>query len=78
MAALGIYFILAAWQQNLQAGGLLLAFISYTALAVVRGWGILVDGVFNDLMLQLLVIELISAAAAGIGLYCHARSLAQS
>ena len=69
MGSLGIFSLLAAFRSELRDGALLLFFISYTALAVVRSWGIFVDQLYDDFTLQLLVAELVSAAAAGLAWY---------
>ena len=68
MAAIGIFSILTALFSALRSAGLIFALISYSMLAGVRSYGIFVDGVSSDLMMQLLLVEIISALLALIAL----------
>lgn len=69
MAAIGIFSILAALFSALRSAGLIFALISYSMLAGVRSYGIFVDGFSSDLMMQLLLVEIISALLALIALF---------
>ncbi len=73
MGSLGIYSLLAVFKTHLQYGALLLFLLSYGALATVRSWGILIEGVYDDFTVQLLVAEIISAGAAACGLVISAK-----
>ena len=68
MAAIGIFSILTALLSALRSAGLIFALISYSMLAGVRSYGIFVDGFSSDLMMQLLLVEIISALLALIAL----------
>lgn len=74
MAAIGIFSILTALSSALRSAGLIFALISYSMLAGVRSFGIFVDGFSSDLMMQLLLVEIISALLALIALFSRSRS----
>ena len=74
MSALGIFSLLAASRRELRVAGILLAAISYFLLALVRSWGVLIDGVFDQFTLLLLFAELGSLLAALVSWYCVART----
>ena len=74
MAAIGIFSILTALSIALRSAGLIFALISYSMLAGVRSFGIFVDGFSSDLMMQLLLVEIISALLALIALFSRSRS----
>jgi hypothetical protein len=71
MASLGLFFLLALLLKSWRAPALALALISYTALALVRAWGLYGEGLGNALMQQLLLTEIISALLAMLALYCQ-------
>jgi hypothetical protein len=71
MASLGLFFLLAVLLKNWRTPALSLALISYTALGLVRAWGLYGDGLGNDLMQQLLLTEIISVLLAALALYCQ-------
>ena len=73
MAAIGIFSILTALSSALRSAGLIFALISYSLLAGVRSFGIFVDGFSSDLMMQLLLVEIISALLALIALFSRSR-----
>ena len=73
MAAIGIFSILTALSSALRSAGLIFALISYSMLAGVRSFGIFVDGFSSDLMMQLLLVEIISALLALIALFSRSR-----
>ena len=73
MAAIGIFSILTALSSALRSAGLIFALISYSMLAAVRSFGIFVDGFSSDLMMQLLLVEIISALLALIALFSRSR-----
>lgn len=68
MGTLALFSLLGAVQKRFLDPALVLFLISYAALASVRAWGILVEEIFDAFTLQLLYIELISAAAAALAL----------
>ncbi len=70
MGAIGIFSLFCAYYKKLQLAGLIFALISYSGLAVARAWGIFIDNAYNEFMVQLLLAEIVSIAAAGFGLYC--------
>ena len=78
MSALGIFSLLSAVSNRLRFAGVVLALISYAALAAVRSWGIFVAVRSNDFMLQLLWAELASVLLAALALYCLQRSKRQA
>ncbi|HBP99295.1 MAG TPA: hypothetical protein DD672_02305, partial [Gammaproteobacteria bacterium] len=51
-----------------------LCLLSYAALASVRAWEILVEGIFDSFTLQLLAAELASAAAVAVALIIRLKS----
>jgi hypothetical protein len=77
MSALGIFSLLSAISSRLRFAGVVLALISYAALAAVRSWGIFVAVRSNSFMLQLLWAELASLLLAALALYCLQRSKRQ-
>lgn len=74
MGSLGLYFITAAELKPWRTPALGLALISYTALALVRAYGLYIEGLGNDFMGQLLLAEIVSALLAIIALYCQQRA----
>ena len=74
MAAIGIFSILTALFSALRSAGLIFALISYSMLAGVRSYGIFIDGFSSDLMMQLLLVEIISALLAFIALFSRSSS----
>ena len=74
MAAIGIFSILTALFSALRSAGLIFALISYSMLAGVRSYGIFIDGFSSDLMMQLLLVEIISALLALIALFSRSSS----
>lgn len=73
MSGIGIFSIVCAVKKPYIPAGLLFTFSSYLGLALVRSWGMFMEGNSNDLMMQLLMAELIGIVAAGFGFYCLAR-----
>lgn len=74
MAALGVFSLLTAVIPAWRQAGLVLALVSYLFLAAVRSLGLYVVQAGNELMTQLLVIELLSAALALLGVICQYRA----
>ena len=74
MAAIGIFSILTALFSALRSAGLIFALITYSMLAGVRSYGIFIDGFSSDLMMQLLLVEIISALLALIALFSRSSS----
>lgn len=70
MGSFGVFFLLAAWLEWMRLAGVLLAVVSYLGLALVRGWGVLVERNYNELILQLLATELADLVAGLLALYC--------
>ena len=70
---LGLFFLLCARIEAWRAAGLSLALISYTWLALVRGYGLFIRGEGNALMGQLLLGEVLLIVFALLGLYCLQR-----
>lgn len=68
MGTLALFSLLGAVQERFLDPALVLFLISYAALASVRAWGILIEGIFDSFTLQLLYAELVSAAAAALAL----------
>jgi Na+/citrate or Na+/malate symporter len=71
MASLGLFFLLALLLKSWRVPALALALISYTALALVRAWGLYAEELGNALMQQLLLTEIVSALLAVLALYCQ-------
>lgn len=74
MGSLGIFFIAGTLADELQLPALFLCVLSFLALALVRSWGIYIEGVFNDLAMQFLVIESVGLVAGMLALYCWTRN----
>lgn len=70
---LGVFFLFCARIEDWRAAGLSLALISYTWLALVRAYGLLIRGEGNALMGQLLLSEVVLIVLALLGLYCWQR-----
>mgnify|MGYP001033596996 CR=1 FL=1 len=70
MATLGLYFLAALVFPRLCLPALCLALLSYASLACARSLGIFVDGLSNDLIVQLWWIEIGSCALAGLAIVC--------
>ena len=70
MAALGLFFVVASLIESWRQPAVWLAIFSYLGLASVRGWGIFVDQVFNELIYQLFGIEVLDLLAGFLALYC--------
>ncbi len=75
MGAMGVYFLLAASQQSLRVGALLFAAISYSLLALVRSYGIFIDGVFDDFTYSLLYSEIAGLFLGWLSVYCLLRPI---
>jgi hypothetical protein len=71
MASLGLFFLLSLLLKSWRVPALALALISYTALALVRAWGLYAEELGNALMQQLLLTEIVSALLAVLALYCQ-------
>lgn len=71
MGALGLFSLCAALIPAWRQPGLVLALVSYLCLALVRSLGLYVDHAGNELMSQLLLIELLNAALALVGVVCQ-------
>jgi len=78
MGGLGVFFVLAALIESWRLAGVSLAVISYAALAAVRGWGIFLDQIYNDLIYQLFIIEVVDLLAGVLALYCLSLESRQS
>jgi len=74
MGTLALFSLLGAVQERFLDPALVLFLLSYAALASVRAWGILVEGIFDSFTLQLLYAELASAAAAAVALIIRLKS----
>ena len=74
MGSLGVYSLLATCVKSLQSSALLLFLLSYFALAMVRSWGIFIEGVYDDFMVQLLYTEVVSALLCGLALLVRSRN----
>ena len=74
MGSMALFSLLGAMQERYLEPALVLALVSYAALASVRSWGILVEELFDSFTLQLLYAELASAAAAALALLCRHRA----
>jgi hypothetical protein len=68
MGTLALFSLLGAVQERFLDPALVLFLISYSALASVRAWGILVEEIFDSFTLQMLYAELASATAAALAL----------
>jgi hypothetical protein len=70
MVALGAFFMVAALIESWRPPGVVLAVFSFAGLATVRGWGIYVEQVYNELIYQLLLVEIADLLAGLLALYC--------
>ncbi|MEX0901114.1 MAG: hypothetical protein WDZ76_00030 [Pseudohongiellaceae bacterium] len=70
MAAVSVFFLSALVVDKLVPGVTWFAFLTAFGLVLVRGWRIFREDVYNDLMLQLFMVECLGLAAAIIALYC--------
>lgn len=74
MGTLTLNSLLGAARERFLDPALDLCLLSYAALASVRAWEILVEGIFDSFTLQLLSAELASAAAVAVALIIRLKS----
>ncbi|MCH1600370.1 MAG: hypothetical protein L7S70_08325 [Pseudomonadales bacterium] len=74
MGTLALNSLLGAVRERFLDPALVLCLLSYAALARVRAWEILVEGIFDSFTLQLLYAELASAAAVAVALIIRLKS----
>ncbi|HBJ89651.1 MAG TPA: hypothetical protein DDZ21_06755 [Gammaproteobacteria bacterium] len=74
MGTLTLNSLLGAVRERFLDPALDLCLLSYAALASVRAWEILVEGIFDSFTLQLLYAELASAAAIAVALIIRLKS----
>jgi hypothetical protein len=69
MSAMAVFFLLGAWQKSMRLSSLVFAALSYSALAVVRSYGIFVEGLFDDFTISLLYTEVVSLLLGWLCVY---------
>ena len=74
MFAIGIFVIISSRLKTFQLPGLLFLLISYALLGLVRGYGIFVEGMSNQLMLNLFMAELSSTILTIVALICFKKN----
>ena len=74
MFAIGVFVIISSRLETFQLPGLLFLLISYALLGLVRGYGMFVEGMSNQLMLNLFMAELSSAILAILALICSIKN----
>jgi len=73
LGALGLFFLLCAWQRQHQGAGVLLLVISYAGLVAVRSYGILVEQAYNTLILQIYIAEWLALLLALVAMFVGRR-----
>jgi len=66
MGAMAGFFAFCALRRDHLRPGVLFLLISYVGLVAGRSWGILVDGAYNSLVLQLYVVEWLALLLAAL------------
>jgi len=74
MFAIGVFVIISSRLETFQLPGLLFLLISYALLGLVRGYGIFVEGMSNQLMLNLFMAELSSTILTIVALICFKKN----
>lgn len=69
-AGLGVFLLWSGWRQDWALPATLLLTLTYAGLLGARSWGILVDGQFTDLVLQIYIAEWVSLLLALLALFC--------
>ncbi len=74
MFAIGVFVIISSRLETFQLPGLLFLLISYALLGLVRGYGMFVEGMSNQLMLNLFMAELSSTILTIVALICFKKN----
>lgn len=72
-AGLGVFLVWSSRRQDWVLPGMLLLTLTYAGLLAARSWGILVEGQFNALVLQIYIAEWVSLVLALLALFCLRR-----
>jgi hypothetical protein len=69
-AGIAMFLLLCGWRRAWVEPGIALLTLTYVGLVAARSWGILVDNAYNDLILQIYIVEWCSLLLSLLALFC--------
>lgn len=69
----GLFLLLCGWKSEWVGPGVWLLALTYAGLVAARSWGVLVEGQYNDLVMQIYIAEWISLVLSLLAMFCLRR-----
>ncbi|MDP1933160.1 MAG: DUF4345 family protein [Gammaproteobacteria bacterium] len=70
LAGFGVFLLLTGWKSDWTGPGVWLLVLTYAGLVAARSWGVLVEGEYNALVMQVYIAEWVSLVLSILAMFC--------